>query len=339
MEAEDIPPQPVVPDLAAFDAEITKYRELAELIGSLRTPTDIGFLRVNSSPIKFNLSSLASSWAALFVNHLVEYVSGAVADLHGFIATVETGLSENVGDGCSKAALQRCMTHIRDVRKCRYVKKAAIIPLRKAVALLKKHGVSVDALKATVVVPHSSAASASSASTPHSAGAISGGHPSGANASGVHHTAVSSGDSATGGSPGSSSSSGAPVLVSIVDYLETADLKVESCISATFAKKEAIFPLQTAEMEAVKARSVAFEDRVRVFWNTFRKGAPFAYTGPVEEAYGQLDVFYAQLTEIEDATAALHDTEELFELPSTKIPEIAAVRGQLRTLKVSVCVV
>ena len=176
-----------MPDLAAFDAEITKYRELAETIGSLRSPVDIAFLRVNSTPIKFSLASLASSWASLFLHHLTDYVTRSVAELQGFIAGVEAGLAEDAGSG--KESLQRVMAHIRDVRKSRYVRKAAIGPLRRALALLKKHGVVADTLKATV---------------PPVAGRAAGGD-----------------------APASSDTEAPPATVlSVVDYLEAADLKV-----------------------------------------------------------------------------------------------------------------
>ena len=305
LDAEDIPPQPRVPDLAAFDAEITKYRDLAETIGALRTPTDIGFLRVNSSPAKYALASLATSWAALPINHLIAYVTGAVGELQGFIGHVEKGLAEDVwGDsaevgttvspgnttsatalhgsrahspggvgsgggsgGGKEAALQRVMTHIRDVRKSRHVRKAGIAPLRKAIALLKKHGVAVDALRAQLSSSEAVAGQRAGgadggaviSSPPMTAGGEGGATPSVSSTSSV---SASQQAAATTSSSGSSEGAVSPSL-SVIDYLEGADLRVEACISATFTKKEEIFPLQTAEMVAVKARAVAFEDRVR----------------------------------------------------------------------------
>ena len=54
---------------------------------------------------------------------------------------------------------------------------------------------------------------------------------------------------------------------------------------------------------------------------------------PAPQAYTQLDGYFSQLCAIEVQAAAMHDTEELFELPSTKLPELASMRSQLRTLK------
>ena len=49
----------------------------------------------------------------------------------------------------------------------------------------------------------------------------------------------------------------------------------------------------------------------RSFWNAFRKGAPFTWTGSIDDAYAQLDAYYGQLCDMERETAALHNTEEV----------------------------
>jgi dynein heavy chain, axonemal len=270
MQPEDIPPQPKIPDLQKFDAEITKYRELGEQIAALKTPQDIGWLRVNTQPIKNALSSVISAWIGLFTAHLQQFVTQAVSEMHDFITNVQAGLEEEVSPD-SKDSLRKCMTHIRDVRKTRYIRKAVITPLRKAVTLLKKHGAHVDDIKVAGVTAS--------------------------------------------------------------EYLEQADLKVEHTINKTFAKKETIFPLQTAEMEKIKVRAVAFEDGVREFWNGFRKNAPFSFAGPVDQAYSALDGYYNDLVKIEQGAKELNEIEELFELPISKFVETGQCRTQLKLLK------
>lgn len=359
---EERPPQPRIPDLAKFDAEITRYKELGETIAALKSPVDIGWLRVNTSPIKAALASVVAAWVQLFTSHLQAFVSDTSNEMATFISTVSSGLEEDVSPELP-GTLKRCMAFIRDVRKTRFIRKAMIVPLRKAATLLKKHGVAVDDIK-------------------------------------VGETAVS-------------------------EYLEQADLKVEQCINKTFAKKETIFPLQTAEMEKIKVRqprshrrrshslqavppparllqrrttahgrciavcciitavlallagcrchlpaalacsylpsshptpphplpltassarlptpaaslqvrAVAFEDRVREFWNGFRKQAPFAFAGPVDEAYKSLDGFFGELVKLEAGARDLNEVEELFELPISKFNETGQCRVQLRLLK------
>ena len=49
----------------------------------------------------------------------------------------------------------------------------------------------------------------------------------------------------------------------LLEFLETAPLKWEATVNATFKKKEEIFPLQTAEMDKIKEQ-VRLCVRVRV---------------------------------------------------------------------------
>jgi hypothetical protein len=142
---DDVPKQPRVPDLAKFDAVVTKYTEVAEAVNVMKTPTDIGWLRVNSQPIKYSLQTLAQQWAQRFMAHLQDYVSDTVSELAAFVDNTVKGLEEEV-TGQDPLALRRCMGYIRNVKQTRYVRKAIIAPLRKAVSLLKKHGADVNAL-------------------------------------------------------------------------------------------------------------------------------------------------------------------------------------------------
>ena len=294
-------PQPRVPDLAKFDAALTHYRELAETAAALQCPVDVGWLRINTQPIKAALVAAAGAWAALFVAHLQQFVGRTANDMADFISGVQAGLEAEVvpapapsalalhaaaaatADGvdaleasraaaeAAGAALRRCMGHTRDVRKTRYVRKALILPLRRAVALLKKHGAHVDDIR------------------------VAGG--------------------------------------SVAEYLEQAELKLEHCINAAFAKKEAIFAQQTAEADKVRVAAAAFDDRVRAFWNAFRKSAPFAFTGTTDAAYTALDAFHGQLVSCEASARELNEAEELFELPLSKFVEIPLCHSQLRILK------
>ena len=145
LNPDDVPKQPRVPDLAKFDAVITKYTEVVDAVEAMKTPTDIGWLRVNSQPIKYSLATLAQQWAQLFTTHLTEYVVSTVSELAAFVANTITGLEEEV-TGQDPLALRRCMGYIRSVKQTRYVRKAIIAPLRKAISLLKKHGANVNDL-------------------------------------------------------------------------------------------------------------------------------------------------------------------------------------------------
>jgi len=112
MEPDEIPPQPRVPDLAKFDAEIARYRDIAEQVSAMKTPTDIGFLRINSQPAKTALLAIVNKWTLLFTSHLQRYVTEQTQEMHTFETGVLDGLEEDAS--FSKEALKRNMAHIRD---------------------------------------------------------------------------------------------------------------------------------------------------------------------------------------------------------------------------------
>jgi dynein heavy chain, axonemal len=97
----------------------------------------------------------------------------------------------------------------------------------------------------------------------------------------------------------------------LLEFLETAPLKWEATVNATFKKKEEIFPLQTAEMEKIKEQVDAFFLSMREFRNRFRKTAPFAFTGTAEDAYGSINGFTKELKVMSTGAAELNELEEV----------------------------
>ncbi|KAF4030914.1 Dynein heavy chain C-terminal domain [Phytophthora infestans] len=130
-------------DLEKFNADITKYEQVASEIENLTTPTDIGWLRVNSQPIKTAMLTWVSKWVYQYTTYLHQHVVNKLLGLHNFMETVIKGLEEQVADK-NKDALKRVMTHIRDVRKQMDATNELFDPLREAVHLLKLHGINVE---------------------------------------------------------------------------------------------------------------------------------------------------------------------------------------------------
>uniref|UniRef100_H3HCG5 AAA+ ATPase domain-containing protein n=1 Tax=Phytophthora ramorum TaxID=164328 RepID=H3HCG5_PHYRM len=133
-------------NLEKFNTEITKYEQVASEIENLTTPTDIGWLRVNSQPIKTAMLTWVSKWVYQYTTYLHQHVVNKLSGLHEFMETVIKGLEEQVADK-NKDALKRVMTHIRDVRKQMDATNALFDPLREAVHLLKLHGINVEDTK------------------------------------------------------------------------------------------------------------------------------------------------------------------------------------------------
>ena len=269
--------QPKVPDLANFESEIARYSDMSEQVNIIKSPTDLGWLRVNSAPVKNALLALLEQWSGLFTAHLRLYVIDRVNELAKFVLTVSQGLDEEISSE-NKGALMRCMAVILDVKKTRFARKAILAPLRNCMLLISRYGVTLDT---EPVVTKS---------------------PSGA-------------------------------TLTVVEYIDQAELFIDAAVQRTDAKKEVIYPLQTAEMENIKARSNAFFDQVRQFWNSFRKNAPMNFQGTVLEAYSQLDAYFKDLVELEKGAVALNEVEGLFELPISRFTETRDCRLQLKVLK------
>ena len=86
-------------DLAKYEAELTKYEGIRESILQLNSPVDIGWLRINTQPIKSELIKWASRWIDLFTNHLKETLTSRLTGLHEFMGVASKGLDIDVPEG------------------------------------------------------------------------------------------------------------------------------------------------------------------------------------------------------------------------------------------------
>jgi dynein heavy chain len=134
-----------MPDLAKFDEAITKYSKVAAEINSLDTISDIGWIRVNSAPIKLAMSTWASKWVYQYSSYLYKDVVERLIGLDAFMTGVVQGLEIEVEEG-NKQALRTVMSNIRDVRKNMDATAEMFEPLRNACQLLKTQNIQVEEL-------------------------------------------------------------------------------------------------------------------------------------------------------------------------------------------------
>ena len=71
-------------DTAKYEEALTKYEKIRESIQQLQSPVDIGWLRINTQPIKSELIKWASRWIDLFTNHLKDTLTQKLTGLHEF---------------------------------------------------------------------------------------------------------------------------------------------------------------------------------------------------------------------------------------------------------------
>jgi len=131
-------------DLEKFDNAIKKYVEVQKDVSKFKSPTDIGWLRINTTPAKQQLSLLATKWIDMFTTHMLNTVTATMLLQHEFMNSVNKRLDTEVLEGPeNKDALMTVMAVIRDVRKKKDPITEIFGPQRDCLAILKNHGVDV----------------------------------------------------------------------------------------------------------------------------------------------------------------------------------------------------
>lgn len=80
------------PALEVFDAEITKLYEYKARINQMKSSADIGWLRVNSSPLIKELQTIISAWIDRFTSFLYDNTIKQLHNIQGFIKEVSEGI-------------------------------------------------------------------------------------------------------------------------------------------------------------------------------------------------------------------------------------------------------
>ena len=138
------------PSLAVFDAEITRLYEYKQRIQTMKAQDDIGWLRVNSSPLIKELSQIINSWIDRYTSFLYDNTTKQLSNIQGFITEVKNGIKELPKDLTTdreKALLTKVMTHLRDVTQIKDQTVECFPNLRDTIQLLKKHNVDVNVSK------------------------------------------------------------------------------------------------------------------------------------------------------------------------------------------------
>ena len=126
------------PPLAAFDAQILKFKTLEAEIRELPSTKVFGPFRVDAKPIKNALASWVSKWSFQYQQYLLDKVTNNVASLDEFVCDTDVKLDTEVGENDRQSMLD-VMGYLRDVRKRTAETDSMFEPLRHTVALLAKH--------------------------------------------------------------------------------------------------------------------------------------------------------------------------------------------------------
>ena len=172
------------PSLDSFDEQVQKYKMIQEEIHALPTTATIGWIRINSKPIKQALSTWVTKWIYLFTNYLSNKVITTMNDLHVFIENSfkildqtdllvphtsldseepapevegEEGEAAEKEEVDKQKLLYEVMGCIRDIRKRLEETDNAFEPLKQTVTLLQSYKITLpdSTIEKLDNIPHS----------------------------------------------------------------------------------------------------------------------------------------------------------------------------------------
>lgn len=135
------------PNLELFDDKITHLNRIKQQISEMKTSIDIGWVRVNSSPLIRELQKTVSEWIDAYTSFLLTNTMAEIHNIQKFIDEVGTGIKvipESSETKREKDILMSVMTHLRDVKMIKDRTFDEIEPMKQTVMLLKKHGVKME---------------------------------------------------------------------------------------------------------------------------------------------------------------------------------------------------
>lgn len=113
----------------------------------MKTTIDIGWLRVNSTPLIRELQKTVSEWIDAYTSFLLSNCIIEINNIQRFIDEVQSGikvLPEGSETKREKELLMQVMTHLRDVKMIKDRTLDEIEPMKQTIMLLKKHQVKMD---------------------------------------------------------------------------------------------------------------------------------------------------------------------------------------------------
>ena len=107
------------PELEAFDEKITFLTKVKNEISQMKTQVDIGWLRVQVTPLIKELQNTVSTWIDAYTSFLLDNTIKQIENIDSFIQDVKFGILKlPKGDGTQddKTLLMKVMTHLSDVK-------------------------------------------------------------------------------------------------------------------------------------------------------------------------------------------------------------------------------
>ena len=135
------------PQLEVFDEKIANLTVIKKQISEMKQSVDIGWLRVNSLPLIRELEKTIDDWIQAHTSFLLNNTTQQIKNIKTFIHAVSEGtkvVPKSNETESEKAMLMSVMTHLRDVKLIKQKTLDQIDPMKRAIMLMKKHGVKME---------------------------------------------------------------------------------------------------------------------------------------------------------------------------------------------------
>ncbi len=139
-------------DTQKIEEAMKKYEELKDEVNHISSYEDVGWVRVNLTPMKQGLHSWTTKWGSLFKEHLQETLVSTLEGIEAFMTNMGKELDcdvniegeEEQNSEESKVIIMRLLTAIAKIRWTADTTTEKFQPLLQIIAVLKQHGVDVS---------------------------------------------------------------------------------------------------------------------------------------------------------------------------------------------------
>lgn len=146
LKENEIPDGDMMVDLEKFKNEIQRYSDIETTVETMSDISDIGWVKINTEPVKSNLHTWVRKWVFKYTEYLQGDVVNKLGELESFIGSSMDGLAKEVNDGDDES-LMDVMKSIRSVQRKNDSYRAMFEPLRESLLLLKSQNVAFDDIK------------------------------------------------------------------------------------------------------------------------------------------------------------------------------------------------
>lgn len=130
------------PALEKFHEKITMLTGIKHEINDMKQTIDIGWLRVNATPLINELKTTIVLWIDTYISFLLDNTVQQIKNIEAFIAEVSGGIvdpPQTAKTQKDKDHLMKVMGHLRDVKMIKDRTLEQVGPMKATIDLLKKH--------------------------------------------------------------------------------------------------------------------------------------------------------------------------------------------------------